>query len=522
MPVLPALLALVLALVSVGYGLGLAWYAPPPELWPNFRPFWRRALLVAGLAALAAVLLTLPTAAPFAAGGLLGSGLAFGALVGLLAMALLPRLPMLGGAASLADSRQAAAAAAPVLTLFGLAAAGLALVLLAFWGYPGPALYGYALGLLVVGVVVRLCLGRMACLPDPERVARAWSVEAFTLFGATAAAATLLSVLHFDSLGGRSWWAACALAASLVPFSWAIVAGVRQGLNRPALGSGSAVGAALVFLVGVALVSVLYLGSWLPVGLAALGLVSFWLVLALLGAALAPGLGGLVGALLVVALLAASFRLLAGVGEGLALIAGWTALLALALPLPEGASLPRPRTGGMLAALAIGLVALAFRLLAQRADAPALLDATYHYAFIGIILGALVPLIAGHFAAPTPAASSCRLRWAWPALFAGLLAVLAAPVLMLTWGYHAVFGLMGGLVAALALGMGRGTAEWPEPTPLVVAAMALVAGVAAPLLAAFELTRLQRAYLLGAAILLSALLVVVSLAWHRREQGSQP
>jgi len=491
MPTSPAWLALLLFALCCGYGLVLAHLAPAPSASAAPRRMWWGGWLAALAAGMIAVLVTLPYLPPWAPGARMGLGIAMGALTALLGAALAPRLPY---------PRETAASPAPLLTLFGLAGVGLSVVLLAFWGYPQPALYGFALGMLVVGATMRLALARLACLGEAGEPAT-WWVEAFCLFGATAAVAVLLATLRFDTLAGRTWWAAVLLMAALVPFSWGLVSAIRQGVGLPAVGRGSAAWSVLALLAAAYLVSWLTVGQWLPADLVLGGLVFFWLAAALLAGPLSPGIRGLAAALVVLGLLVAAYRLLAGTGEGLALLAGWLVILALAAG-------PAERRSPLLLVLTIGLVSMGYRLLSELAGFREEAVASMHYGFVGLLLGLAVPLIVGEYASTRPDAGG-RLREAWPALLAGLLSVLLVPAVMLIWGFRALFGVVAGLAGALFVGLAA-PAPGPRPVGINVALLALLAGVAGPFLHEVDLTRLARAYVLAGTLLLALVLLAGS------------
>lgn len=460
-------------LSGIGVGLGLLGavvsFLVPVLLGPPGRPALPRVwpgLVAGGLLVLAAFLATLPTQAPFSAGQRLGWGFVVGggaALVAALLCSFLPR-------------EERPYQPYPAGVTLGLALGSASLAFLLFRGDPGDALLGAALGwALVAGVAATFSAPGVE--PDLTR-----ATEAGAALAATLAAACVLGVHHYPGPGQRGWWAfPLALAAFwLAGHVLSYLAASRPGWGRrwaPQVGVAAAAGAVLAFGLGSMMAARLtpsepleaILGSAIVAGALIL-----WLALSAEQEGGWPAMiqaAGL-GVLLALLLVTFSFKLMAGFGTALALLAAWPALAAgLAAPAAGGA---RSGHGGLpMQCLLMGAGLLLVKVFLERSGVRlGEVQLSFHYTVVGVALGALLPLTY-----PTVRLAPGVLRvLAVGALGAG------TPVLVLTlWGPDAMLGLLiglavcQGLVALARAFPGDGQAElWQAPMSVVALGMGLV------------------------------------------------
>ncbi|NIM07122.1 MAG: hypothetical protein GTN69_04810, partial [Armatimonadetes bacterium] len=207
--------------------------------------------------------------------------------------------------------------------------------------------------------------------------------------------------------------------------------------------------------------------------------------------------------ILLVFLLALSFRLSAGFGAAAALVAGWAVAAAMLGFRSNAGRLP-------LQMLAIGANFLLLRLFLERSGFDfGEIDISLHYTLMGILLGMILPFVF----------SSLYLRQGLArVLLVGLPSALSPLLILAFWGPDAALGLLVGLVAAQAFSLLLSlisqqnplSAAWQAPVGLISLGMALVAvQYSHPLVFLYELSRAQKAHLAGAVALLAVLWVFV-------------
>jgi hypothetical protein len=206
--------------------------------------------------------------------------------------------------------------------------------------------------------------------------------------------------------------------------------------------------------------------------------------------------------LLVVFLTALTFRMEAGFGVAIALLAAWSiagSLLGLKHPL---SNLP-------VQALAVGAGFLLLRLFLERIGAIAgEADMSLHYTLIGLILGALLPFVYASFSLQSGAGRTLLL-----VVLGGL-----SPLALLTlWGPDTLVGLLAGLMVAQALQVmltpirqiSAAGAAWQAPIALLALGMGLVAVQFSRAFAfLYELTRAQKSYVAAVIALLAVLWII--------------
>lgn len=473
-------------------------------------------LLTGAAAALLLFLFTLPSRPPFAAGGQLGVGVLIGAL----------------SAALVAWGAGRRAGAASPLGIAGVLGAALAPAALVTWIYRGDPMYA----------LMGLLLGQSVLLLFPEASAHAGEDSAAAgriglFLGASAAAVSGVSLAiarYHDfrvperlALGSKLWWSAPLLVLAAI-VAGALVAAllVRTPAQRALVGL--LVGAALLALFGARFPR--YWPLMLPL---AAGYATGALLVALAATAESDrrrALSALLGALLVLILLIAAYRLQAGLGIALAAIG--FAGAALALPGDDGtaeSSSPPHSSAVFTAGLQLLALGALFRLFyaAQGLESTSIY-LTAHYALIGLVAGCLTPIGLGLLARATAWEDEGQAD-PWLAPLAQGIAVVALPLAMLLlWGLKANAGVLIGLVAGQAFllllllieggrpssATGRAALAAPSAPVLLVAVVAIRL---LPPLAPFtaELTRVQRAAALIALIALVPLWALWTRLRHR-------
>jgi hypothetical protein len=511
-----------LVLGAIGLGIGLL-AAVISFLIPVFTasspPVQERPKLAAGRTLALALMLVLfilamLKEAPFSPGQQLGWGLLIGGMAALLSASLLARL----------GKPQNAYLPYPDTLVLSLVLAAMSLTFLLFRGNPVDALMGCALGVVLVAGIFRVlskaeCASAEGSSPEPAFLDLPRLLEAGAIFSVTLASASALAVYHFNKADLRGWWAfPLALAGFwLLGRIIAFIAALQQPVAKypSLLLLTSAVLAAAFAIVPSILLSArmetglsspIPLGNLIPAGLITAALLA-WLILshrsteqswpaALQVLSLAV--------LLVVFLTALTFRMEAGFGVGIALLAAWSiagSLLGLKHPL---SNLP-------VQALAVGAGFLLLRLFLERIGATTgEADMSLHYTLIGLTLGALLPFVYASFSLKSGTGR---------ALFLGALGGLSPLALLTLWGPDTLVGLLAGLMVAQALqvmltpirqisAMG---ATWQAPIALLALGMGLVAVQFSRAFAfLYELTRAQKSYV-AAVIALLAVLWIISL-----------
>lgn len=456
---------------------------------------------------------------PFSTGQTLGWGLLIGGVVGATAGLLSSRLGTLQVEPS-SEKR----GAGRVMVLAFLALFGASLTYALFHGYPQMALLGFCIGSLVAGVLSQYTSGSGG--------------DVWTVFSVLLGVSIILAVEHFNSVFARTMWPLPILLASTVLVAVFIGSEIKSlGALRDKPAS-SELAATLVALAVVLGLSALYSnsmgGRWEILTVTAIGmgiaLLVWWLGHTLLSQeASAPGLDvASLSVLLAIAFVVAEFKLWAGLGIALGLIAGWTVILPR-IELEGTAvqpSMQSPVSSALGGILALGLVVLLFRLFIEsyRVDLGTA-DLRIHYTFIGGVLGAILPfsfvsLLQRLKVAETASAA----RGLTSAALVGFIAAAVPVLLYLVWDVKVILGLMFGLVAAtafllmirLARVSGGSWLETLSATPLTAAAQLSAIVFVGPL-ADVGLTRAVRIWILAAAVLVALVwLVAAGLVARRR------
>jgi hypothetical protein len=499
-----------------------------PEQPRRFCPFWSPFVALGVVAPgliLAGYLVSLLREPPFSGGGRLGLGFLIGGAWAFAAALIMPwakaLIPL-----DLRPERRWVAGNALSAGFSSWTLAGANATLLAFKGNPIDALMGFGLGFATVAILVRAA-------GDGASTARGqiagWEgMGPQGIFAAALVTACSLGVYHFRLTEQRIWWS-LPLAAAGVAIAATIIASRIGALGR--LGQREGGRLFVTGLIGLPIVGLLalliatkVLHSWPMFGCVVIGLSSAGLIAWLIVGASAEGNGGIAfqaaafGGVVVMAMVAACFKLLAGYGVALALCAGWAIVVPVAgvltlAPEAHGERWAAWGAGLMPFAAAWALVA-AYRLFLEHCEGEPL-AATVHYAFIGFAVGAIIMLVyAGYGARTGRVASSHPPGWGelLALLRTGVIGVVsvALPLGFTTlWGQRATAGL----VAGMAVG-GLVLAAWQlsgaDRTSLAPGTVLLGLGSA---LAAVQLTHLALPLLMGTrATKLVVVLVVAGIA----------
>jgi hypothetical protein len=398
----------------------------------------------------------------------------------------------------------------------GLAAASLSFLL--FRGDPSDALLGAALGFAVVAGVFRAAC-RVGSEPDLPR-----ALEGGAALAATLGAACGLAIYHFGQPSQRGWWAfPLALAAFwLLGLLVSFAATTQKALARyPVLllAISAAVSTVLALVFGHLLARRLEPAQallWVLVSGAAVAVLLLWLARTVEREDDAWPLRlqtGALAAVLVVFLVALSYKLLAGFGVAVALLAAWAAL---ASGFGIGGLTGRLCTGALL----VGGNYLLLRLFLERSGTGlGDVELSFHYTLIGVTLGALLPWV---YSSLMLAPGLLR------ALLLGALAAISPVVVLVLWGPDAILGLLVGLVAAQGMALvlvGLAGADqrldlWQAAGGLLGLGMALVAVQFSRSLAfAYQMPRANKRFLAaGIAVLLLLWAVTVWLVQALRQR----
>jgi hypothetical protein len=459
-------------------------------------------------------LIALPEEAPFSAGLRLGWGF------------------LIGGATALVGAWAAARVLRadrpywphPSGLVTALVLAAVSLVVLVFAGDPVDALLGCAFGIVIVAGTFRTMLPSAPASENNGGLSASLglTLEGGAVFSVTLATGCALAVYHFNQTALRGWWAYLPALAALWVAGQTVVhvlgTHLRAGrLSRPWVLAAALVTLALVLMagwrIGAKLQPAQSLEMLLVSGSVTIGLI-VWLALAIdrsewpramRSHALAAGL--------ILFLVVASFKLLAGLGTAIAMVAAW-GIAALAAGV-QGAVSRMP-----VQALAVGANLLLLRVFMERSGR-SLGDAefAFHYTLIGLIIGAVLPFVY----------SSLHLRPGLRrALLLGGLAALSPLAMLALWGSDAALGLLAGLVAAQAITLllqpiaetMPDLAAWQAPSSLV----ALLTGLAAvqftrPFSYLYEMPRAYKVYVAcGIALVVILWIVASALAQVRRKR----
>jgi hypothetical protein len=472
-----------------------AWVVPrrrPPTA-PSVVP----ALVLGALGVLVIFVLTLPASPPFSLGMRLGLGVLIGGVIGLQALWWAPRLATGEPYAAIYASASAVAA--------------LSLTLLLFSGNPGGALLGCALGFGLVAGVGQVMVGGATTAP----------LALAAILGGALAAGSVLALERFASSGERGWWAyPMALAASWLLGQAIAAAAVspsdlpaRRPVASTAIVAGAAAAAALVLgwllasrlepplpVVGVLIAGLVtgFLASWVAVATTAEG-----------AQPAAAARGAALAALLVLFLVVAAFRGLHGFGAAVALIAAAGLAVSMA---------GWGRSGAIAAALALGANFLLLRVFLERGDTLlGEVDASTHYTLLGMILGALLPILYASLHSRPGAGRAVAL---------GSLTAASPPIVLALWGQDAGVGLLAGLViapAVAAVAAPFAPERWATPVPLVALGMALIlVQFSGSLLLLYDWPRAAKMGLAGAVALVAVLWILgASLTAARAPRGAE-
>lgn len=460
----------------------------------------RNALVCAGatlLVTLAFWAVAMQTRVPFSPGQGLAYGLLIGGVTGAVAIMLCFRL------SELTSTVRSARMGTLSSLFFGLFAVSLTYSL--FASNPWQALLGFCMG----AVMAAIFHTYMQYVSGSELSVR---TETWAVFAVTIAGAILLSMRHFDAVQFRMWWAlpillaTTVLIADYIAVELASLGSLRDNAGKSylvAIAVGAAVVGGLTAIYSWKLFDTWQLLEVVAIGLA-IGAAIAWLFAASRrddGTA-----GGLeAGAATVVLLLAfavVTFKLWAGLGIALGLIAAWAVAIPALTTIRSADERPKPLADAAGWPLAAGLAIVLFRLFVQEYRSGLRgSDLEIHYTFIGAMLGAILPFVF--------LASVTRLREARAGVGAvagialmGLTAAASPLVICLLWGDRSALGFSFGLTVAMAFmllaRLAFGDVKY-SIAPLVVGAQ-LVAVQFMGLLTGFEATRAVRIAVLAAMV----------------------
>jgi hypothetical protein len=442
---------------------------PPSTAWPF--------IFVAGAVLGLAALLTLPAQPPFSPGQTLGAGIMLGGIAVLLGMC---------AGASSGVSGQSAGSYDSWSGRLGAPVCGVSLLLILYSNRVLDALSGFALGALIVGLVVGGGLALAAqgdSDGDPLNRELARGAELTALIATVLAAAVYLATFHRGPTGVREWQSLPALFAAAAAALLAVRAAAGAPAGRswlydlllipiPLLVIGWLVAHQLngtsSFLVVVGLgLGVFGLIAWLD--RVAAGRVAAGSGLARLDLALLTSLLAFGGAVL-------AFREASGYGLALMTLAG-LALYPLAVASDEGAA---PTRGLFANAVLIGALLALYRMFTERNDYARGFQPDFLYYYVALALGALLPaLLAGAADDSMPAADTPPGGRTFSALARVLLVgavSLALPLAVwLLIGDRPQAALLVGLTVGVALLASRDTLGGAGQAPLWRLSAALIA-----------------------------------------------
>ncbi len=477
----------------------------------------RRSRWVAGVTLLTALIfwaISMQQRTPFSTGQTLGLGFLIGGISGSIAILLGQRLAFPHN-----DSARLNRLAVHSIMFFALF--DVSLVYLIFHGNPHWALIGFS-----IGAVMAAILSRAA---SDDAALGAIHIEMWAVFGISIAVGIVLAAQHFDQSALRIWWSLPILLAVTVMLASFVCAELRLSRFLSTLIS--------VFLtIGLsAIYSWRIVEDWSLLGVVAAGIAAAaiisWVTRSLNRAGdRSYGLeAASASALLVVAFIVAAFKLWAGLGIDIGLIAAWSIALQLfdtADPSSADASDGMaPVSYALHGALSLGLMILLFKVFGDLYR-PELgnTDLRIHYTFIGALLGIILPLIFAS-AITRQRQSSTDMRVLAGIALIGLVSAVAPILLYLVWGIKVVLGLVFGVTASAAflyiLRLSReceGGLLRNCSVGLLVIGMQLSAIEFVRPLVDLDLTRYTRIWILSGAVLIVALwFVVAGILAARRE-----
>lgn len=375
---------------------------------------------------------------PFSPGQGLGLGFLIGGITGAMAILLSCRLGLLNLAQGSERQTRLASLSPAFLSLFAAS-----LTYSIFHGYPQPALIGFSIGAAMAGILSYYSL-------DSEDKGGIYA-EGWAILSVTISAGIVLAVAHFNSSILRSWWpipillATVVLVASFIETELASLGGIRQ---RPKLSRAvSVLTCPLLVLILMYIYSASLLLDPALLAVVAVGILFAAIIswLAIRSSLAEDGSSSLDAAsaaiLLVVAFTVAAFKLWAGLGIALGLIAAYS------IALRGFGSVNRAWRG----ILSLGLVILLFRLFVEqyRGDLGTA-DLRIHYTFIGAMLGALLPFMFASALARLRSGEPSDRRILVSVALMGLIAALSPILLYMVWDIKVVLGFVFGLSAAIA------------------------------------------------------------------------
>ena len=534
----------------------------------NRAPLWA---LLATAAAFAAIIVALgfEKRGIFSPGQRLAWGVILGAAAGLLCAGL---CWLAGEGAAWAGARDAELRAKLNLAL-GVAAAAPAVLAVSvalslFSDFPQDALSGVALGAVLVCVVVLMGWAIMERSGTTgarrEELLSGWCLplEFFGTMAVACAAATYLAVEHFPK-GGEApalalWGAPAALGglgivAAVLVQPYATLGAVAGERWRAVLG-GSVVGAGVVAVVclvfglkAVQLPALAKVGVW--------GAIAGALVMFVARYAPAAGRsdigrlrGALVGVALVLLTVAVCFKLLAGFGVGLAVVAALATMIVASGFAADGEGKGEQLRAAALAALwclGVGAGYLVYRVLLERSPQAQAMDLSTHYVFLCMLavpvvvgLGLSANEVAGLVLEHRRGSGPGQEVWAWVALRVGALGAVTAGLclaLLVLWGYKAALGVVCGAPLALILLLviwagwgerraeGQGREELLGFSALALGAALFAAQVATPWSALMGATIRQRLWVVVGLVLVALVWLAadIALVWRAGRRGGE-
>lgn len=301
-------------------------------------------------------------------------------------------------------------------------------------------------------------------------------------------------------------------------FATVIVAQIIVGSNKTGERN-SATTALLTSLIVFAAIAVF---SWKvfperPIFFVSLfGIGTFAIVAWLSSAASTYSYGPAVSTLAIVAFSAVGFRLMAGFGIGMGLVAAFAVALPLFATLgkesEQNSKEDSVLTRALITAMFIGVGVLCYRLFQENYGTQLRgLDLRDHYTFVALTLGAVFPLVISSLFPVAEKRSEVLQNVT--AIATGIFAVVVAAAIIVLWGYKAAFGFVVGSVASevfiLFIQTGAvNTREqrFGESLLLVTAAQIVLLQFAGLLNDAVETTRVTK-------VIVLACLAVAGLIW---------
>jgi len=445
--------------------------------------------------ALAAVIIafacTLPWQPPFAPGLRLGIGILIGGILGTLACAIASRVD---AASPWGRSIRTAGIASAALL-------GTGLVLVAFPGYPQPALYGFLIGAVVVAVV----FGRAR----PEGA----GVELWGPVAVIISASTLLAIFRFEATQTRLLWSAPGMVAVCAIIGAIVGSGIGGNENKRwfawILGP-------VVSLTLTAVVSWRVFDDLAILWSSLAGVVTLGIALSVARSSGTSVRGGAAVTLLVLAFTAVAFKFLGGFGIGAGLAASLVVvILSSRQRVDADDSTDADQTARSLCyALCLGAGVLLLRLFLETySESLRSPDLRLYYTFVALAVGVVFPFIAAGLLPDSTrragASSTIGL------LMIGTLAATLPLLVVVVWGLKAALGfLIGTLASQMIVLTLRGEAAGIAPGAFVRAAMLILAAEISAVTLAGQVTCLSEcSRMLKVSVLAGFTLLALVWAW---------